>query len=122
MYEVIIETGLSAAHRLRGYQGQCEELHGHNWKVEVAAAGDVLDETGLLLDFRELKQAAGDVVDEFDHTYLNELPRFREVNPTTENIARVIYEGVGGRVRSTRARIAWVRVWESATSSAIYRP
>ena len=122
MYEVIIETGLSAAHMLRGYQGQCEELHGHNWKVEVAAAGDALDETGLLLDFRELKQAAGNVVDELDHTYLNELPRFREVNPTTENIARVIYEEVSERVHSTRARIVWVRVWESDTSSAIYRP
>ena len=122
MYEVIIETGLSAAHRLRGYQGTCEDLHGHNWKVEVAAAGDELDETGLLLDFRLLKKAAQEVVSEFDHTYLNDLPRFREVNPTTENIARAIFDEVARRLVTDRARVAWVRVWESATSSAVYRP
>ncbi len=122
MFQVIVETRFAAAHRLRGYKGTCEELHGHNWKVEVAVEGEELDETGLLLDFRELKSAARDAVGELDHKYLNELPRFRELNPTTENIARMLAEDISGRIGAARARVVWVRAWESESSSVIYRP
>ncbi len=120
MYEVSIETGFSAAHRLAEYRGKCENLHGHNWKVVITARSEALDRTGLAIDFRELKEHAGLIMEKFDHKNLSELPEFRTQNPTTENLARIIYELLEDRLKGKDAKIHKVWVAESETSRASY--
>ncbi len=111
----------SAAHALRGYKGPCERFHGHNYEVEVAVEADGLDEAGLVIDFQELKKAVREaVLGALDHAFLNEVPPFDELNPTSENIARHIYERVAERLDGGRARVAWVRVWETPDAWAEY--
>ena len=88
MYELKIITDFSAAHNLRDFRGKCEALHGHNWTVEVVVSGSGLDDSGVVLDFAEVKAATRDVMSEIDHRYLNELTFFTLHNPSTENIAR----------------------------------
>jgi 6-pyruvoyltetrahydropterin/6-carboxytetrahydropterin synthase len=119
MYELMIEGDFAAAHRLRGYDGRCEKLHGHNWKVELVVAGDTTDRLGLLVDFRDLKAILNEALESFDHKYLNELDAFRECNPTTENLARIIYRMVSTRLpEGVRARS--VTTWESPRCGARY--
>jgi 6-pyruvoyltetrahydropterin/6-carboxytetrahydropterin synthase len=116
-YSIKVESTFSSAHNLRGYRGKCEELHGHNWKVEVVAAKTNLDKAGMVLDFKYLKKKLNNLLEELDHKHLNSLPCFKKVNPTSENIARYIYEKLKAR---RGAVIKSVTVWENATSSATY--
>lgn len=116
MYSVKVEANFSSAHNLRGYKGKCEALHGHNWKVELVVSRDKLDKTGMVADFKDLKEALNRVLDNFDHKYLNDLDCFRKVNPTSENIARYIYDSLKNRI----AGIHCVTVWESDNASATY--
>ena len=120
MYELKIEDSFAAAHRLRGYRGQCEELHGHNWKVEVVVQADRLDEIGLAIDFGELKAAAKEVLDRFDHVFLNDVPPFTELNPSSENIARHIFQEVAARVEREGLWVQRVTAWESDKACASY--
>ena len=121
MYEVMIETEFSSAHALRGYQGKCEHLHGHNWKIEVYVRGARLNEIGLLVDFKELKAATKKVMDLLDHKILNELPPFDErYNPSSENIARYILDEVGGQINNDHRTVYKVRAWETPTTMASY--
>ena len=92
MYELKIITQFAAAHRLENFNGKCEALHGHNWKVEVFLAGEQLDEAGLLVDFGVIKARTNALLEEVDHKYLNELEAFREQNPSSENLARYLFE------------------------------
>src|ERR1700681_1669908 len=109
-FEVMIERNFSSAHQLRGYKGKCENLHGHNYKIEIYVRGSELNNIGLLVDFVELKAAADDVVLYLDHRNINELPPFDvELNPSAENLARYILERVGSRVDDERARVYKVR-------------
>ena len=119
LYELLIETDFAAAHRLRDYQGNCERLHGHNWKVAVALRGRELDRLGLLLDFREARRLLAEVIGPFDHQCLNDLDAFRDQNPTTENIARTIFEGLSARLPAG-VEVARVTAWESANCGASY--
>lgn len=121
MYEVTIRSRFSAAHRLLNYGGKCEALHGHNWIVEVTVQGSRLDDTGLLLDFKVLKRWVAEVLDELDHTLLNDHQAFREENPSSERIARFVHEAIGRKVTDPGISIAWVRVWESDDSAATFR-
>ncbi|MFH1305151.1 MAG: 6-carboxytetrahydropterin synthase QueD [Candidatus Omnitrophota bacterium] len=118
MYTVRVTSKFSSAHKLRGYRGKCEDLHGHNWRVEVAADAEVLDETGMVVDFKAMKEALGRIMSELDHKYLNELDHFRKFNPTSENIARYIYEEMSGKNAGINMRE--VTVWETDSSSASY--
>ena len=120
MYELTIETRFSAAHQLRGYQGRCENLHGHNWKVQVAVSADRLNDIGLAMDFGELKKITNEVVATLDHGMLNEIFPFTEINPSSENIAKWIYESLKKRVDREGLEVASVTVWESETASATY--
>ena len=120
MYEVTIETHFSAAHRLRQYNGECERLHGHNWKVQISVTSQKLNELGMVMDFRELKSKTNVLMDEFDHQYLNEVPPFTELNPTTENIARYIFDELSKTINTGSIKVSKVTVWESLTCYASY--
>jgi len=122
MFEVMIERNFSSAHQLRGYKGKCENLHGHNYKIEIFARGRELDHIGLLVDFGDLKTAADDIVGYLDHRNINELPPFdAELNPSAENLARYILERVAARVGDERVEVYKVRCYETPTSVATYQ-
>ena len=120
MFFIKIITDFSAAHRLENFYGKCESLHGHNWKVEVFLLGDRLDEAGLVKDFGVVKAKAREVLAELDHKYLNELPVFRQQNPSSENLARYLFERLGAALNGEGVRVSRVSVWESETSCASY--
>jgi 6-pyruvoyltetrahydropterin/6-carboxytetrahydropterin synthase len=121
MYEVKIKTDFSAAHCLREVGGKCESLHGHNFTVEVAVESEVLNQLGIVVDFRVLKAETQDVLQALDHRYLNELPFFQGENPSSENLARYIFEELTRRMGLKGCRMSWVSVWESENSRATYR-
>ena len=121
-FEVMIERNFSSAHQLRGYKGKCENLHGHNYKIEIYARGRELDNIGLLVDFVELKTAADEVVQYLDHRNINELAPFdQQLNPSAENLARYILERVSARVGDERVQVYKVRCFETPTSVATYQ-
>jgi 6-pyruvoyltetrahydropterin/6-carboxytetrahydropterin synthase len=120
MYEVKIVTQFAAAHRLENFYGKCEDLHGHNWKVEVCLVGSTLDGTGLLMDFGVVKARTNEVLEELDHKYLNELAAFQDRNPSSENLAFYLYERLGAVLNGDQVKIHRVNVWESDTSCASY--
>jgi 6-pyruvoyltetrahydropterin/6-carboxytetrahydropterin synthase len=120
MYEVTIRKSFSAAHLLREIGGKCEELHGHNFIVEVSAAADSLNEEGLLIDFRLLKRWTDEVLDQLDHKYLNELPFFQGENPSSERIARFLFERIREKAGSVPVFLTRVTVWESENARVSY--
>jgi len=120
MYELKIISNFAAAHQLRALQGGCERLHGHNWKVEVHVEGSDLGDDGLLLDFKEIKKETKDILHGLDHQFLNELKPFEKVEPSSENIARHIFESLSQRVNDDRVRISRVSAWESENACASY--
>lgn len=121
MYELTILSEFEAAHLIPGYPGKCCRLHGHNWKIEVAVAGDKLNDLGMVIDFREFKIAVNKIVDSLDHSYLNEIEPFKNNAPTAENIAKYIY---GQLAESSdlpeNVRLEYVKVWESPRSAVKY--
>lgn len=121
MYQLHIETDFSAAHNLRGYEGQCENLHGHNYRVEVELEGATLDSEGMLADFREIKRLCGKVVERLDHGYLNEIEPFDRINPTTENLAAHIADGLS-ELLPEGLRVSCVTCWESEKCAARFVP
>ena len=120
MYELTIETSFASAHQLRGYKGKCEKLHGHNWKVQISVTAERLNEIDLAIDFHELKKTANDIISPLDHAMLNDIFPFTEKNPSSENIARWIFESIKKRINDDNVRISAVTVWESDTASASY--
>jgi len=120
MYDLMIETQFASAHQLRGYKGKCETLHGHNWRVQVTVSAEKLNEIGLAIDFHELKDMVSDVVSSLDHTFLNDVFPFTEINPSSEHIAKWIYETLKKKVEQNDCTIVSVTVWESETASATY--
>ncbi|MBL8151070.1 MAG: 6-carboxytetrahydropterin synthase QueD [Blastocatellia bacterium] len=123
MYEVMIETEFSSAHALRGVDGElCENMHGHNWKIEIYVCGPQLNEIGLLVDFVELSNTTKRVVEYLDHKVLNETPPFdRLLNPSAENVARYILGQLSTSIDNQCRRVYKVRVWESSRCSATYQ-
>jgi 6-pyruvoyltetrahydropterin/6-carboxytetrahydropterin synthase len=123
MFEVTIEETFAAGHALRNYRGKCENVHGHNYRAEVALQGAELDAIGLLVDFVELKRVVHAVLDRMDHQWLNDLPPFDTLNPSAENMARYIYDEVSAGLKTKEGvRVASVRLWETDTASAAYFP
>jgi len=120
MYEVEITRDFSAAHNLRGYQGNCSHLHGHNWTVQAVVRARELDAIGIAVDFRKLKNELNSILETFDHTNISELECFRQTNPTSENLARIIYQRLTERINDERVQVARVKVCESAGSGATY--
>ena len=120
MFKLTIRTSFAAAHNLINYQGDCENLHGHNWKVDVAVIAHELDKAGLGIDFKVLKSEANVVINELDHKYLNENPAFQSVSPSSENISRYLYYRLSERLNNDNIKIESVAVWESDNASACY--
>ena len=123
MFEVTIEETFAAGHALRNYRGKCENVHGHNYRCQVTLEGAELDDIGLLVDFVELKRVLHAVLDRMDHQWLNDFPPFDVQNPSAENMARYIYEQVADGLKPREGvRVAAVKLWETDTASAVYRP
>jgi 6-pyruvoyltetrahydropterin/6-carboxytetrahydropterin synthase len=120
VYEIMVQDSFSAAHRLKEYGGKCEELHGHNWHVDVVVRAARLDDTGLALDFRTLKEHTRRALSALDHTFLNDLKPFREANPSSENIAKYLFQEIAAALADTPARVVRVNVWESDHACASY--
>jgi len=120
MYELKVITQFSAAHRLENFYGKCEALHGHNWKVEVFLEGERLDGAGLLMDFGVVKARTREVLEEIDHKYLNELAAFQEQNPSSENLARYLFQRLSEILNRDGIKVRRVNVWESDNSCAAY--
>ena len=121
-YRLSIHDSFSAAHRLTGSGGKCESLHGHNFRVTLEVGGDVLDGNGMLIDFGELKSTLKEVLAELDHSDLNEHPAFIDTSPSSENIARFIWEKVNDVITLDSVTVVAVTVNESETASARYEP
>ena len=120
MYHLTIHTHFAAAHNLINYQGDCENLHGHNWKVEVTVSADTLDKAGLAIDFKILKKETNLILDSLDHKYLNDLHPFTEISPSSENIARHLYEKLSQKLNNNTVKVDKVNVWESDYACASY--
>jgi len=120
MYELTIIDFFASAHSLRGYDGECEALHGHNWKVEATVRADRLDSVGLAIDFKELKKVIDEIIGKLDHVYLNELPEFKNDNPSSEIIAKHIFEELEKRITREGLWVYKVTAWESDKACASY--
>jgi 6-pyruvoyltetrahydropterin/6-carboxytetrahydropterin synthase len=123
MFEVTVEDSFAAGHYLRNYKGKCENPHGHNYKVRVTLAGQELDKAGLLLDFKDLKEALKPVVDRLDHQMINDLDPFKVLNPSAENLAKYFYDQTNlnlDRVTQGRVWVKSVTIFETDTTTATY--
>ena len=126
MFEVSVEETFAAGHALRGYHGKCENVHGHNYRVRALIAGESLDAAGLLVDFVDLKQILRAIIERLDHQFLNDIPPFDKLNPSAENMARYFHDemsrGLSGTARANPVHVSEVKIWETDTATATYRP
>ncbi len=122
MYELKVITNFSAAHQLENFHGACEDLHGHNWKIEVYVTSEALDKAGVVIDFRILKKHVNGVVSALDHKFLNDLGPFTNQNPSSENIARYVAEELARLLEDPKVKVNRVTAWESETACATYYP
>jgi 6-pyruvoyltetrahydropterin/6-carboxytetrahydropterin synthase len=124
MFEVSVEQTFAAGHALRNYKGSCENVHGHNFRVRVTLEGERLDDTGLLVDFLDVKKSMGEIIARLDHVFLNEIPPFDVRNPSAENIAEYFHQELSRRLTENPVpvHIREVRIWETDIQSAAYRP
>ncbi len=120
MFYLRVRDHFAAAHYLRGYKGKCESLHGHNWEVELEAGFDKLDDSGLAMDYKDLKKILQELIESFDHKELNRLQEFFSKNPTTENIAVIIYQKAKQRLEPFGCKRLAVTIWESNDSCCRY--
>jgi 6-pyruvoyltetrahydropterin/6-carboxytetrahydropterin synthase len=122
MYEVTIVKSFSAAHILAEIGGKCEELHGHNFKVEATVAASDLNSTGLLIDFRVFKKWLDEILEDIDHKHLNIIPSFTGINPSAENIAKYICEKLEQKAKAAGVIVGRVKIWESENAAVTYIP
>ena len=124
MFQVSVEDTFSSGHALRGYKGKCENVHGHNYRVQVTLEGPQLDNIGLLVDFTELKKVMRGVIGGLDHQFINDLEPFTTVNPSAENLAKYFFEEISGQLKTLPpgAILKDVVIWETDTAHARYRP
>ena len=122
MFEVSARQHFDAAHYLRGYRGKCESVHGHRFEVVVSLRAEVLDDIGIAYDFAIIKGHLREVLGRLDHTLLNEIPPFDGINPSSENIAYLVYEELQPRLSGASVSISSVQVWESPESCVTYIP
>lgn len=121
MYEITVKTHFDAAHKLVGYPGVCSRLHGHTFEVSASVRGENLNEVGIVYDFKKLKEKIEQIISQFDHNYLNEIPPFDKINPTSENLSKFIYEKLKEAL-GDKVTLNWVKVAESPSSVVTYTP
>ena len=119
-YLLKVVTEFASAHTLRDYPGACSRMHGHNWKLELEVVAKALDDVGMAIDFKQMKNAANEVGDRLDHRYLNDLDPFTEINPTAENIAAYMYREIAAKLNSDTIRVAAVTLWETDRACVRY--
>ncbi len=119
-YTLKVVTDFAASHSLRNYEGACQRMHGHNWKIEVEASANKLNEVGMAVDFKVIKKATNQVIEGLDHYHLNDIPPFTEINPTAENIAAHLYASIGLIINTDTVKISAVTVWETERACARY--
>ena len=122
MYELKVITHFSAAHQLREFEGACEDLHGHNWKMEIYVTSETLTKAGIVVDFRVLKKHVKSVMATLDHKFLNDLEAFKDENPSSENIARYVAEQLSLLIEEPGVKVSRVTAWESENACATYYP
>jgi 6-pyruvoyltetrahydropterin/6-carboxytetrahydropterin synthase len=122
MYEITVEKHIDAAHYLRGYQGKCEAMHGHRYRVVVKIQAAGLNDIGLAYDFTDLKRHLKDILERFDHTCLNDVPPFDKINPSAENIAATIYDELKQKLAGEPVTLTCVEAWETPEQGVSYRP
>ncbi|MBI1811912.1 MAG: 6-carboxytetrahydropterin synthase QueD [Nitrospirae bacterium] len=120
MFELMVDTTFAAAHQLRGYKGKCEQMHGHNWKVQVHVVAEKLNDIDIAIDFHDLKELLDEVIAPLDHSFLNDIFPFTEKNPSSENIAKWIYDTLNKKLPDEHVQVSAVTVWESETTAATY--
>jgi 6-pyruvoyltetrahydropterin/6-carboxytetrahydropterin synthase len=120
MYEIEIITSFSAAHQLREYQGKCEHLHGHNYRIHVTARAAAPGAGGMVMDFGELKRAANVVAEKLDHSFLNDIEPFDKIEPSAENIAAFMFHEIAREMGDQATKLHSVSVWESDSSRATF--
>ncbi|MDA8905435.1 6-carboxytetrahydropterin synthase QueD [Candidatus Thioglobus sp.] len=120
MFVLKIVTDFASAHSLRDYPGDCARLHGHNWQVEVSVCSQVLDDSGIAIDFREIKKQTKLVVKRLDHQYLNEIKPFDVLNPTAENIAKYFFDEIALLIPNKDVKVKEVMIWETPRSAVTY--
>ncbi len=121
MFRITVEQFMDAAHSLRGYRGKCEAVHGHRYRVSATLRADGQNEIGLCYDFSDAKSRLRDILNRYDHTYLNDIPPFDSVNPSTENIARAVYDELKGTLEGEPVALESVSVWETPEQGVEYR-
>lgn len=117
MYRIMVEDTFASAHQLVGYEGPCENIHGHTWKVQIFLKGTRLNKLGMLFDFKEAKKILRDIISDFDHKNLNEVKYFKKMNPTAENIAKVFYD----ELKKSCPLLDKTIIWESEKTYAEYK-
>jgi 6-pyruvoyltetrahydropterin/6-carboxytetrahydropterin synthase len=127
MYEITVESHIDAAHYLRGYQGKCENLHGHRYKIVVKVSADKLNDIGLAYDFTDLKKHLNNILKRYDHTCLNDVPPFDKLNASSENLAATVYKEMKkslGTAQDKKAdvKLQEVQVWETPYQGVTYTP
>jgi 6-pyruvoyltetrahydropterin/6-carboxytetrahydropterin synthase len=120
VYKINVISSFPGAHLLNGYPGACKNLHGHNWKVRVQLVAEKTNELGMAIDFKVVKERLNALIEQFDHQYLNDLGWFKTQNPTSENIACVIFHELKKAFNDGNVVVSEVEVWESEATSVIY--
>jgi 6-pyruvoyltetrahydropterin/6-carboxytetrahydropterin synthase len=119
-YTLKILTDFASAHTLRDYPGACARMHGHNWKVEAEVEATQLDEVGMGIDFKAIRLATRELTESLDHRYLNEIAPFDRINPTAENIAAHLYQGLAATLNNERIRVKAITLWETERACVRY--
>jgi len=119
-YTLKVVTDFAASHALRNYEGACQRLHGHNWKIEVEVTANKLNDVGMAVDFKVIKVATKKVIENLDHYHLNDIPPFDKINPTAENIAAYLYQEIATLINQNSVSVSAVTVWETERACARY--
>ena len=119
-YQLKVVTDFASAHTLRDYPGACSRMHGHNWKVEVQVTATELDDVGMGMDFKVIKDATRELIGKLDHYNLNDIPPFDKINPTAENISAYLYDELSGKLNADGVKVSAVTLWETDRACVTY--
>ncbi|MBW2568744.1 MAG: 6-carboxytetrahydropterin synthase QueD [Deltaproteobacteria bacterium] len=122
MFELKVISNFAAAHQLKMVAKKCENMHGHNWKIEVCVVGKDLNNAGVIMDFAKIKKHVSEILEKLDHKVLNEIDCFYDINPSSENIALYIVRELQAKIDNSDIKVASVTAWESEDVCATYRP